>query len=93
MDQRDFMVKKMAKKELSNKKVMGTDGSEMGILYNITCDMRTGDLVNLIIRPDMTLNVDNYETQDGMVLIPFAAVRAISDYIVVDKKASMAVNK
>jgi sporulation protein YlmC with PRC-barrel domain len=55
--------------------------------------MRTGDLVNLIIRPDMTLNVDSYETQDGMVLIPFAAVRAISDYIVVDKKASMAVNK
>ena len=88
MEQRDFMVKKMAKKELSNKKVMGTDGSEMGILYNITCDMRTGDLVNLIIRPDMTLNVESYRTEDGFVLVPFSAVRAVKDYIVVDKKAS-----
>lgn len=81
------MVKVMAKK-LSNKKVMGTDGSEMGILYNITCDQRTGELVDLIIRPDMTLNVENYRTEDGLVLIPFSAVRAVKDFIVIDKKAS-----
>jgi sporulation protein YlmC with PRC-barrel domain len=87
MDERDHMVKVMAKR-LSNKKVMGTDGSEMGILYNITCDLRTGDLVDLLIRPDMTLNVENYRSEEGLVLIPFAAVRAVKDYIVVDKKAS-----
>ncbi len=81
------MARWMAKK-LSNKKVMGTDGSEMGILYDITCEPRTGDLIDLIIRPDMTLNVENYRTEDGLVLIPFSAVRAIQDYIVVDKKAS-----
>lgn len=81
------MARWMAKK-LNNKKVMGTDGSEMGIIYDITCDSRTGDLVDLIIRPDMTLNVENYRSEDGLVLIPFAAVRAIQDYIVVDKKAS-----
>lgn len=81
------MVKVMAKK-LSNKKVMGTDGSEMGILYNITCDLRTGDLVDILIRPDMTLSIENYRTEDGLVLIPFSAVRAVKDFIVVDKKAS-----
>ncbi|MCD1294538.1 photosystem reaction center subunit H [Methanocella sp. CWC-04] len=81
------MVKIMAKK-LSNKKVMGTDGSEMGILYNITVDLRTGDLVDLLIRPDMTLNVENYRMEDGLVHIPFTAVRAVKDFIVVDKKAS-----
>ena len=87
MDERDHMVKVMAKK-LSKKKIMGTDGSEMGILYNITCDLRTGDLIDIMLDPDMTLNVENYRTEDGRVLVPFAAVRAVKDYIVVDRYLS-----
>ena len=90
MDVEGFAMVKVMAKKLSNKKIMGTDGSDMGILYNITCDLRTGDLVDLMVRPDMTLNVENYRTEDGFVLIPFSAVRAVKDYIVVDKKASTA---
>ncbi len=82
------MVKVMAK-SLHNKKVMGTDGSEMGTLFTITCDLRTGELNDLMVKPDMTLNVDNYRMEEDCVLMPFSSVRAIKDYIVVDKKASI----
>jgi sporulation protein YlmC with PRC-barrel domain len=41
-----------------------------------------------MVRPDMTLNAESYRMEDGFVLVPFSAVRAVKDYIVVDKKAS-----
>ncbi|MES3517046.1 MAG: PRC-barrel domain-containing protein, partial [Natronomonas sp.] len=37
---------------LSDKDVMGSDGARIGSLYNITMDLATGTLRNLVIDPD-----------------------------------------
>ncbi len=72
-------------KDLSNKRVMATDGAELGILNNVVMDVKTGELINLIVKPDMDLDTSKYQKDGQYILLPFGAVRAIKDYIVVEK--------
>ncbi len=41
---------------LSGKSVMGSDGTELGLLYNITMDLKSGELHDLIIEPDEAIS-------------------------------------
>ncbi|KAF5424388.1 MAG: PRC-barrel domain protein [ANME-2 cluster archaeon HR1] len=77
-------------KNLRNKQVMSSDGMTIGILSNLVIDVNTGNIIDLVIKPDMGLDKEKFKVDDDFVLISFDAVRAIKDYIVVDKKASMA---
>ena len=77
-------------KNLRNKQVMSSDGMTIGILSNMVIDVNTGNIIDLVIKPDMGLDKEKFKVDDDFVLISFDAVRAIKDYIVVDKKASMA---
>jgi len=77
-------------KNLRNKQVMSSDGMTIGILSNLVIDVNTGDIIDLVIKPDMGLDKEKFKVDDDFVLISFDAVRAIKDYMVVDKKASMA---
>lgn len=47
---------KVFAKNLSSKQVMATDGTELGVLFNIVMDGKTGDLIDLIVKPDMSLD-------------------------------------
>lgn len=77
-------------KNLRNKQVMSSDGLTIGILSNLVIDVSTGNIIDMVIKPDMGLDKEKFKVDDDFVLISFDAVRAIKDYIVVDKKASMA---
>ena len=69
---------------LSGKTVMGDDGSELGLLYNITMTMKTGQLAHLIVDPtEGSANTDFDLDGDGHYLIPVANVQAVKDHIVV----------
>ena len=78
-------MSKVFAKNLSSKQVMATDGTELGVLFNMVMDVKTGDLVDLLIKPDLALDTSKYHTDDQYLIVPFEAVRAIKDYIVVDK--------
>ncbi len=77
-------------KNLSKKNVMSSDGSVIGVLYNIVMDVQTGKLVNLVVKPDMSVDKSRYQMEGNYILIVFSAVRAVRDFIVVDKKEAMA---
>lgn len=77
-------------KNLSKKNVMSSDGSVIGVLYNIVMDVQTGRLINLVVKPDMSVDKSRYQMEGNYVLIGFSAVRAVRDFIVVDKKEAMA---
>lgn len=79
---------KIFAKNLPGKKVMATDGGEMGTLANITMDLRTGSLLDLVVKPDMAFDIGRYEKDGKYILLPFHAVRAIKDYVVVDKDSA-----
>jgi sporulation protein YlmC with PRC-barrel domain len=55
------------------------------VLFNIVMDGKKGDLIDLIVKPDMSLDTSKYRTVTMYILLPFTSVRAIKDYIVVDK--------
>jgi len=75
---------KMFARSLARKMVLLSDGTVVGILHNITVDMKSGSLLNLIVKPQN--EIEGLEKDDGYYIIPFGSVRSISDYIVVDKK-------
>ena len=73
---------------LSGKAVMGSDGVELGMLYNITMDLRSGSLTDLVIEPNEELSPAQSgltTNEDGQLLVPVSAVKAVKDYIVVDR--------
>ncbi len=73
---------------LSGKSVMGSDGTELGMLYNITMDLKSGKLFDLVVDPDEELSARavEFERDDrGRFLVPVANVQAVKDYIVVQR--------
>ena len=71
---------------LSGKAVMGSDGAELGMLYNITMDLESGRLKNLVINPEEGYSGDDFETDDaGRVLIPVRRVQAVKDHMIVER--------
>ncbi|MFB6121098.1 MAG: PRC-barrel domain-containing protein [Halobacteriaceae archaeon] len=71
---------------LSGKSVMGADGTELGMLYNITMDLKTGSLTDLIVEPDEEAPESTFpRDEDGRFRIDVGRVQAVKDYIVVQR--------
>lgn len=73
---------------LSDKAVVGADGTEIGPLYNITMDLRTGSLGDLLVEPneEYTAGSGDYSLdEEGLLHVPVAEVQAVKDYIVVGR--------
>ncbi|WP_121820562.1 PRC-barrel domain-containing protein [Halostella salina] len=73
---------------LSGKAVMGSDGTELGMLYNITMDLRTGELDDILVDPTEetpTRSVDFDTDSGGRYRVPVSRVQAVKDYIVVQR--------
>jgi len=79
------MAKTLARK-LSDKAVMGADGAEIGTLHNITADLKTGALNDLVVEPhEGGKRFDFERDQHDRYLVPAARVEAVKDYIVVGR--------
>jgi sporulation protein YlmC with PRC-barrel domain len=73
---------------LSGKAVMGADGTELGDLYNITMELKTGGLRSLLVVPNegISSHSTGFDTDDaGRLEIPISMVQAVKDYIVVSR--------
>ncbi|MUW14048.1 photosystem reaction center subunit H [Halorubrum sp. CBA1125] len=71
---------------LSGKAVMTADGTELGDLYNITMDLKSGELNHLLVSPHEQLDRGRtaFDVDDaGRIQVPVANVQAVKDYIVV----------
>ena len=71
-------------KSLSKKVVLLSDGTVVGTVYNITVDLRTGSLMDLLVKPQT--EIPEIKEEDGIYIIPFEGVKSISDYVVVDRR-------
>ena len=69
---------------LSDKEVMGSDGASLGTLYNITMDLKTGALRNLVVDPtNASVDPDFPRDDHGNYLVPVSRVQAVKDTVVV----------
>jgi len=71
-------------KKLSDKEVVSSNGDEIGKIYNITLNVKTGELADLVVEPRQNVDNSNFRTYDDLILIPFKKVRAIKDMVIVD---------
>jgi sporulation protein YlmC with PRC-barrel domain len=71
---------------LSGKAVTGSDGAELGMLYNITMDIDTGRLENLLVDPNEHIDTSDFDTDEqGRLLIPVGRVQAVKDQMIVER--------
>ena len=72
---------------LSGKTVMGADGAELGMLYNVTMDLKTGSLQNLIVDPGESgpSEAGFQRHAHGHFLVPVGNAQAVRDHIVVGR--------
>jgi sporulation protein YlmC with PRC-barrel domain len=71
---------------LSDKEVMGSDGSSLGTLYNITMDLKTGTLQHLVLDPGQQTGELEFERDEaGNYRIPVGRVQAVKDTIIIDR--------
>jgi sporulation protein YlmC with PRC-barrel domain len=73
---------------LSGKAVMGSDGAELGMLYNITMDIDSGRLRHLVIdptegRPNIAAEFDT--DAQGHALVPVGRVQAVKDHMIIER--------
>ena len=79
-------TQKISALKLSNKRVVDSEGSEMGMLHNIVADAGTGMLRELVVKPAEELDTSRFKKEGDYIFIPFDAVKAIKDVIVVDSE-------
>jgi len=74
---------------IAGKEIVNIDGMVLGKLEDIILEVQTGKLVDLLVKPNRELNRMKYREDGKFVLIPFASVVAIKDYIVIDESRAM----
>ncbi|MEZ3115243.1 PRC-barrel domain-containing protein [Halobaculum sp. MBLA0147] len=65
--------------------IMG--GTELGVLYNITMDLKTGRLSDLLVTPSEAQTVEGLPFEadgDGHVKVPVRRVQRVEDYIQIE---------
>jgi len=74
---------------IAGKEIVNIDGMVLGKLEDMILEVQTGKLVDLLVKPNRELNRMKYREDGKFVLIPFASVVAIKDYIVIDESRAM----
>ena len=74
---------------IAGKEIVNIDGMVLGELADIIFDVKTGKLADMLVKPDRELNRVKYRENGRFVLIPFASVVAIKDYIVIDESRAV----
>jgi sporulation protein YlmC with PRC-barrel domain len=72
-------------KQIINKTVVSKTGKSFGVVGDITFETRTGELLQIILK-NPTSYIEDLElekTENGELIIPFSAVIAIGDFVVV----------
>ncbi|BCS91036.1 MAG: hypothetical protein ARM1_0493 [Candidatus Micrarchaeota archaeon] len=80
------MAKYFLGRQLVGKRVITNDGFDLGRLLDLEVDA-TGKIQGLIteINPDSSLS-GSLKAEEGQINIPYVAVVAVNDYIIVDRK-------
>jgi sporulation protein YlmC with PRC-barrel domain len=73
-------------RNLIDKAVIGSDGSELGTLSTITMDPETGALGHLLVTPHADADVDEAELDEsGRFAVSMTSVQAVKDHVVVGR--------
>ncbi len=74
--------------EIVGKLVVTKEGKRLGIVKDITFETRTGELIQLVVKDltPYTRNLNLERTKDKEILLPYNAILAIGDFVVVSEE-------
>lgn len=74
---------------IAGKEIVDINGTVLGDLENLVFDLASGQIVDLVVKPDSNLPRQKYREEGKFVLIPYSSVVAVKDYIVVDESRAV----
>lgn len=77
--------------QLSNVRVVSTDGREVGTLENITIDTATGDLQTIVISSDSQEIFGVEQDSDGDIRLPATLIESMQDHLTIQPPAEQSV--
>lgn len=81
------MVKFIIAKQLVGKKVITTDGYDLGRFVDAEVSEVTGKIVNMLVEPNLDSSMaTKLKSEDGQLKVPYSAIDAVNDYIMVNRK-------
>ncbi len=81
------MAKYLIARQLSGKKIITNDGEDFGRLVDVNINEVTGKVENLVIEPNPdSESANKLRKEDGMIHIPYEAVTAVGDFVIVEKR-------
>lgn len=74
--------------EIIGKLTVTKEGKRLGIVKDITFETRTGELIQVVIKDPTpyTKNLNLERTKENELLIPYNAIIAIGDFVVVSEE-------
>lgn len=75
-------------KQLLGKIVVTKSGKKFGEVGNLTFETRTGELIQIILKnpTNYTEGLELEKDTDGSLMIPYSAVIAVGDFVVVSEE-------
>jgi len=75
-------------KSILSRQVVTKEGKKLGIVKDITFESRTGELIHIVLKDltNYTSNLSLERTKDAEALIPYNAVIAVGDFVVVSEE-------
>ena len=81
------MVKYAIAKQLAGKRVITTDGEELGRIIDLDLNELSGKLTSVLLEPNPESSMAaRARASGGVVAIPYAAVLDVKDVMVVDRR-------
>ena len=84
VDDRRSVDDKRFSKQLIGKTVISKSGKRFGEVGDIVFEARTGELIHIVLVNPTTYieKLELEKTKDGNILVPFSAVIAVGDFVV-----------
>ena len=82
------MIEKKPFSEMLGKLVVTKDGKRLGMVKDITFETNVGELIQLVIKDPtkFTKNLDLEMTNKKEILLPYNAIIAVGDFVVVSEE-------
>ena len=80
------MPKYAIAKQLAGKRIITTDGEELGRVVDLYVNELNGKLESVIVEPNPDSPMGAKAGADGVVTVPYSAVLDVKDVMVVDRR-------
>jgi len=84
-------IEKKTLRELMGKLVVTKEGKRLGMVQDITFETKTGELIHIVVKDPTpyTRSINLEKTEENETLIPYNAIIAIGDFVVVSEEDLM----